>query len=305
MKRRDFLVKGASAGLVAGTAGSFANFEKLSAALPNFALYDLVAVRDGEPDVMFDKAIASLGGMTKFVKKGQKVVVKPNIGWDVSPERAGNTNPKLVARIVKHCLDAGASEVYVFDNTCDAWNLCYKNSGIEKAVKDVGGKIVPGNTESYYQTVKIPVGKSLKEAKVHELILSSDVFINVPVLKHHSSTSVSLAMKNLMGIVWDRRYWHRNDLHQCIADLVSWRKPTLNVIDGYRVMMRNGPRGVSEADVVTMKQLIISTDIVAADAAATKIFGSKPEDIPHILIANEMKLGTMALDKLSINRIKI
>lgn len=305
MKRRDFLVKGVSAGLVAGTAGSFANLEQLSAALPNFALYDLVAVRDGEPEVMFDKAIASLGGMTKFVKKGQKVVVKPNIGWDVSPERAGNTNPKLVGRIVKHCLDAGASEVYVFDNTCDAWNLCYKNSGIEKAVKDAGGKIVPGNTEGYYQSVQIPKGKKLKEAKVHELILSSDVFINVPVLKHHSSAEISLSMKNLMGIVWDRRYWHRNDLQQCIADFASWRKPTLNVIDGYRVMMRNGPRGVSEADVVNMKQLIVSADIVAADAAATKIFGSQPGDIPHIRIANEMKIGTMALDKLSINRIKI
>jgi uncharacterized protein (DUF362 family) len=305
MKRRDFLVKGVSAGLVAGTAGSFANLEQLSAALPNFALYDLVAVRDGEPEVMFDKAIASLGGMTKFVKKGQKVVVKPNIGWDVSPERAGNTNPKLVGRIVKHCLDAGASEVYVFDNTCDAWNLCYKNSGIEKAVKDAGGKIVPGNTEGYYQSVQIPKGKKLKEAKVHELILSSDVFINVPVLKHHSSAEISLSMKNLMGIVWDRRYWHRNDLQQCIADFASWRKPTLNVIDGYRVMMRNGPRGVSEADVVNMKQLIVSADIVAADAAATKIFGSQPGDIPHIRIASEMKIGTMALDKLSINRIKI
>ena len=112
-------------------------------------------------------------------------------------------------------------------------------------------------------------------------------------------------MKNLMGIVWDRRYWHRNDLQQCIADFASWRKPTLNVIDGYRVMMRNGPRGVSEADVVNMKQLIVSADIVAADAAATKIFGSQPGDIPHIRIANEMKIGTMALDKLSINRIKI
>lgn len=269
------------------------------------SLYDLVAVRDGGPDVMFDKAIASLGGMTKFVKKGQKVVVKPNIGWDVAPERAGNTNPKLVGRIIRHCLDAGASEVYVFDNTCDAWNLCYKNSGIEKAVKDAGGKLVPGNTEGYYQEVQIPRGKMLKSAKVHELILSSDVFINVPVLKHHSSANVSLSMKNLMGIVWDRRYWHRNDLQQCIADFASWRKPTLNVIDGYRVMMRNGPRGVSEADVVNMKQMIVSADMVAADAAATKIFGSQPADIPHIRIASEMKVGTMELDKLSINRIKI
>ncbi|KAF0197901.1 MAG: hypothetical protein FD166_1801 [Bacteroidetes bacterium] len=305
MKRRDFIIQGVSAGLVAGTAGSFGGLINFSSAAPVQDLWDLVAVRDGLPEVMFDKAIASLGGMTRYVKKGQKVVVKPNIGWDVPPERAGNTNPKLVARIVKHCLDAGAANVYVFDNTCDEWNLCYKNSGIEKAVKDAGGKIVPGNTEGYYQTVKIPRGRNLKEAKVHELILSSDVFINVPVLKHHSSASLSLSMKNLMGVVWDRGYWHRNDLHQCIADFVSWRKPTLNVIDGYRVMMRNGPRGVSVADVVNMKQMIVSADIVAADAAATKIFGSNPEDIRHIKIASEMKLGSMALDKLSINRIKI
>jgi uncharacterized protein (DUF362 family) len=306
MKRRDFLVNSVSAGLVTGAAVGFGDVASLAAATLQVQNdWDLVAVRDGEPEVMFDRAIASLGGMSKYVKKGQKVVVKPNIGWDVSPERAGNTNPKLVGRIVKHCFDAGASEVYVFDNTCDAWNLCYKNSGIEKAVKDNGGKIVPGNTESYYKSIQIPKGKSLKEAKVHELILNSDVFINVPVLKHHSSASVTLAMKNLMGIVWDRRYWHRNDLHQCIADLVTWRKPTLNVIDGYRVMMRNGPRGVSEADVVTMKQLIVSADIVAADAAAALIFGSKPEDIPHIRIAHEMKLGNMQLEMLKINRIKI
>lgn len=305
MKRREFILKGVSAGLVTGTSLSIGGLTGLASAMPAQSEYDLVAVRDGEPDVMFDRAIASLGGMAKYVKKGQKVLVKPNIGWDVTPERAGNTNPKLVGRIIRHCFDAGASEVYVFDNTCDAWNLCYKNSGIEKAVKDAGGKIVPGNTENYYQTVQIPKGKRLKEAKVHELILNSDVFINVPVLKHHSSASISLAMKNLMGVVWDRRFWHRNDLHQCIADFVSWRKPTLNVIDGYRVVLRNGPRGVSEADVVLMKQLIISADIVAADAAATMVFGSKPLDIPHIRIANEMKLGTMDLTKLNINRIKI
>ncbi|MEA5110087.1 hypothetical protein SDC9_18117 [bioreactor metagenome] len=305
MKRREFILKGVSAGLVTGTSLSIGGLTGLASVLPAQSTYDLVAVRDGEPDVMFDRAIASLGGMAKYVKKGQKVVVKPNIGWDVSPERAGNTNPKLVGRIIRHCFDAGASEVYVFDNTCDAWNLCYKNSGIEKAVKDAGGKIVPGNTENYYQTVQIPKGKRLKEARVHELILNSDVFINVPVLKHHSSASISLAMKNLMGVVWDRRYWHRNDLHQCIADFVTWRKPTLNVIDGYRVMLRNGPRGVSEADVVLMKQLIVSADIVAADAAATMVFGSKPEDIPHIRIANDMKLGTMDLTRLNINRIKI
>jgi uncharacterized protein (DUF362 family) len=252
---------------------------------------------------MFDKAIESLGGMKAFIKKGQKVVVKPNIGWDVVPERAANTNPVLVKRIVQHCYEAGAKEVYVFDNTCDDWKRCYSNSGIEKAVKDAGGKMVSGDSERYYQKVDVKQGKKLTSTKVHELILDSDVFINVPILKHHSSTDLTIAMKNLMGNVWDRGYWHRNNLHQCIADFTSFKKPDLNIIDAYNVLKRNGPRGVSKADVVLMKSQIISTDIVAADSAAAKLFGTEPEDISFIKLAAEMKLGQMDLSKLNINRI--
>lgn len=266
---------------------------------------DLVAVMGGEPIEMFSKAMAALGGMGKFVKKGQTVVVKPNIGWDTSPELGANTNPELIGEIVKQCLRVGAKDVFVFDNTCDAWNRCYTNSGIEKAVKDAGGKVVPGNTENYYKPISIPNGKKLTEAKVHELILNSDVFINVPVLKHHSSAKLTIAMKNLMGIVWDRRYWHRNDLHQCIADFATWRKPNLNIIDAYRVMTRNGPRGVSQADIVMKKALIISSDMVAADAAAAKIFGTEPNDIPYIQLAHNMGIGNMNLDELIIERIRV
>ena len=307
MRRRDFFRKGISAGVAASASLAFGNLDKLFAIPPRFPMlpYDLVAVRNGEPEAMFDKAIESLGGMGAFVKKDQKVVVKPNIGWDVSPERAGNTNPALIKRIVEHCFTAGAKEVYVFDNTCDDWNKCYKTSGIEDAAKAAGAKVVPGNVESYYHEVDIVKGIKLKKAKVHELILESDVFINVPVLKHHSSADLSIAMKNLMGVVWDRMFWHRNNLHQCIADYATHRKPDLNVIDGYRVMMKNGPRGVSVNDVVSYKTLILSPDIVAADAAATKVFGSEPEDIGYIVKAAELGVGTYNLDSLNINRIKL
>lgn len=307
MKRRDFIKKTTGATIATSTALAFSNLNTLFAnqsdktGLP----YDLVAVRNGEPDAMFDSAIESLGGMESFVKTGQKVVVKPNIGWDVSPERAGNTNPKLIKRIIEHCFNARAKEVYVFDNTCDEWNKCYKSSGIEDLAKEAGAKVVPGNTESYYKEVTIADGIKLKTTKVHNLILDSDVFINVPVLKHHSSADLSIAMKNLMGVVWDRMYWHRNDLHQCIADYASFRKPDLNVIDAYRVMMKNGPRGVSVDDVVEYKTQILSADIVAADAAAAKVFGSEPEDIPYIVKAAEMGIGTYDLASLNINRIKL
>lgn len=304
MKRRNFISTTLKASLIAGAGLSSFNFAHSlsSKSFPFSSDYDLAAIKGGEPDAMFDEAIKSLGGMSKFVKKGQTVVVKPNIGWDVSPERAGNTNPLLVKQIIKQCFDAGAKDVYVFDHTCDNWNKCYSNSGIERAVKDAKGKIVSGASESYYQEVTIKQGKKLKKTKVHELILESDVFINVPILKNHSSADLTIGMKNLMGNVWDRGFWHANDLHQCIADFTSWRKPDLTVVDAYYVMKKNGPRGVSKDDVVTMKSQIVATDIVAADAAAAKLFGKNPEDVEHIKIADEMKLGTMKLDKLSIYR---
>ncbi|MFC2097934.1 DUF362 domain-containing protein [Bacteroidota bacterium] len=266
--------------------------------------YDLVAIKGGEAVDMFDKGIASLGGMRKFVKKNQTVVVKPNIGWDVVPEKGANTNPHLVKRIIEHCFNAGAKEVYVFDHTCDKWDKCYQNSGIEKAAKEAGAKVVPGNSESHYQEVEIN-GKKLKTDKVHELILDSDVFINVPVLKSHSSAKITVCLKNLMGINWDRRFWHKNDLHQCIADFASYRKPDLNIVDAYRVMTNNGPRGVSIEDISVMKSQIISTDMVAADAAATKIFGLEPADIGYIQHAADNNIGEMDLTKLNIKRIMI
>lgn len=306
MDRRDFLKNVLGGTVVVGSSLAFGDYPQVFGATGIQAMpYDLVAVKGGEPDQMFNKAMASLGGIQNFVPKGSKVVVKPNIGWDVPPDRGGNTHPKLVKCIIEQCLQAGAREVSVFDHTCDSWSRCYKNSGIESAVKDAGGKIVPGNNEGYYQTVSVPQGKRLTETKVHELVLEADVFINVPVLKHHTSSMVTIGMKNLMGIVWDRWYWHRNDLHQCIADFVSYRKPTLTVVDAYNVMKQNGPRGVSVGDVVNMKSLIVSTDPVAADAAAAMIFGTQPSDIRHIQLAADMGLGKINLKELTINRIKM
>jgi uncharacterized protein (DUF362 family) len=304
MERRDFIVKGIGVGMLGGIAPYFGGLnEVLGTTAPTAP--QLAAVRGGEADEMFDKAIEAIGGMAKFVKPGQTVLVKPNIGWDAAPERAANTNPQLVGRIVKRCLEAGAKEVRVFDNTCNRWDLCYKNSEIQKYVIEAGGKMVPGNLESYYKLVQIPKGKVLKSAKVHELVLGSDVFINVPVLKHHSSTLLSLGMKNLMGIVWDRKFYHGNNLSQCIADFCTYRIPDLTIIDGYRMLTKNGPRGVSTADVIVLKALIASADIVAADAAATKLFGSEPDQVEHLKIANSMGLGTLDLSKVAIQRIKM
>lgn len=306
MKRRDFVKRSIQAGIITGGVFSLNPASKVWGhhLLPE-GPYDLVAAKGGEPAAMFDKAIQSLGGMEAFVKKGQKVVIKPNIGWDTEPERAANTNPHLVRRIIEHCLAAGAKDVYVFDHTINEWTRCYKNSGIERAVKDAGGKMVAGNSKGRYHEVDVPKGLKLKKVHVHELVLESDVFINVPVLKHHGGAGLCVSMKNLMGAIWDRKYWHANDLHQCIADFASVIKPDLNVVDGYKVLMKNGPRGVSLADVETRKFQLLSTNMVAVDTAATKFLAKDPGKIGHIQAAADMGLGTMNLSQLNINRIQL
>lgn len=311
MDRRDFLKTVAIAGATMTIQRSEAmdlltqSINKNSGGKP-----DLVAVMGDEPEIMFRRAITELGGMKQFVKPGQKVVVKPNIGWDKVPELAGNTNPKLVAEIITQCFAAGAKEVIVFDHTCDDWQKCYKNSGIEAIAKSAGAKVMPAHLESYYRPVSLPKGKSLKSVKIHESILNCDVWINVPILKNHGGANLTISMKNHMGIVWDRGYFHQNDLQQCIADICTLnKKAILNVVDAYRIMKTNGPRGRSVSDVVLAKGLFISPDIVAVDTAAAKFFNQIREmpldTVGHLAKGEALKIGTMNLDKLNVKRIKM
>lgn len=311
MDRRDFLKKAAVVSTV-----SLIDFSSLGKVLAQGKTavtkggVDLVAVMGGEPEAMLDKMLAEYGGIGTFVKTGQKVVLKPNIGWDRTPELAANTNPQLVAAMVKRCLGAGAKEVLVFDHTCDNWKSCYANSGIAKAVEAAGGTMVPGNDEAYYVSVALPQGVKLKDTKIHKAILECDVWFNMPVLKHHGGAKMTCSMKNYMGIVWDRRIFHQTDLQQCIADLATYdKRPALNIVDAYRILKDNGPQGKSAADVAVLKTLIASADPVAADAASLKFFAQvRPmtlEDASHVLRAQELKIGTTDIDKLNVKRIQV
>lgn len=306
MKRRDFFKSAA----IAGIATIVKPTDTIAAEMRVQSTPDMVAIMGGEPDVMLTRAIKELGGIGKYVKKGQKVVIKPNIGWDRKPELAANTNPIIVGTLTKLCVEAGASEVLVFDHTCHDWKKSYENSEIEKAVTENGGKMIPGNDESYYKEVDLPNGLKLNKTKIHQAILNCDVWFNVPVLKHHGGAKNSIAMKNLMGIVWDRRFFHSNDLHQCIADIATFhKKPALNIVDAYRIMKSNGPQGKSEADVVMLKSLIVSPNYVAADTASMKLFSQvQPTDINdvrHIALAEKLNLGSQNIDKLNVKRIKL
>lgn len=311
--RRDFI----KAGLALGAGlPVLANLEKLFAAdspaaavaasaAPAKARSILVAVRDGERAAMLDKAMAELGGMEAFVKKGQSVVVKPNAAFDLPPERGANTHPELVSRVVQMCFAAGAKSVSIFDNTLDQWQRAYAGSGMEKVARETGAWLVNGKDEMLYRKVVVPGGVKLHETEVHSLVLDSDVFINVPVLKHHGGARMTACMKNLMGVIWYRRFYHRTDLHQCIADFLTLKKPALNILDAYQPMVQNGPRGTSANDLVIMRTLLVSSDIVAIDAAGAKLLNQQPAAVRHVKLAADMKLGTMDLENVDIRRFKL
>ncbi|MBF0206533.1 MAG: DUF362 domain-containing protein [Oligoflexia bacterium] len=264
---------------------------------------DLVAVKGGSPVEMFERGINELGGMQRFVKKGTVVLVKPNIGWNKTPTQGANTNPELVGAIVKKAYEVGAKKVWVFDHPVDEEKACYKNSGIEAAVIQNGGIMHTANNESDYVEREIPRAKFLKKVKVHKLYLESDVIINVPILKNHAGSKMTAAMKNLMGVVWDRRTWHEQGLHQCIAEFTLLKKVDLTIVDAYMVMMANGPRGFSTEDLKPARMQLLSTDMLLVDTAGAAILETAVNKIPSIEIAQKLGVGSSDLKKANIKRI--
>jgi uncharacterized protein (DUF362 family) len=305
MNRREFLKNSVALGIGAGVLFLPGGLKKIAGKIAEADEFpDLVALKGGSVGAMFDRGMKTIGGMGRFVRKGQKVVIKPNISWDVPVGGAANTSPELVAGVVKHCLDAGAERVIVMDHSIEYWENSKKNSGLGDAIKSSGAVYAPSNEDGYYQKVQIS-GKSLQETMIHESLLESDVLISVPVLKHHGGAGVSISAKGLMGCVWDRMNYHASGLQGCIADFLLVRKPDLNVVDANRVITKNGPRGGSPADVVVMGSLIISPDVVAADSAGAMMLGRKPGDVEHIRLAAAAGHGEMDLSKLKIERITV
>ena len=260
----------------------------------------VVAVAEGGDHARITRnAIAALGGMKRFVKPGQTVVVKPNMGWDRSSEQAANTNPIVVRAIVEECLQAGAKTVKVFDRTCNDERRCYVNSGIEPALKGMKNVVVKHLEEERYKKVQLN-GKALKEWELYGEALAADVFINVPVLKHHGLSKLTIGMKNVMGIMGGNRGSIHKQLDVALADINSVVKSHLTVVDCTRILTAHGPQGGDLKDVKALHKVVASTDIVAADAYATTLFGLKPSDISVTVEAHRRGLGEMNIDRMKI-----
>ncbi len=297
MKRRE-LLRQLGLGVVAAGLGQVALGQKTGKQQPVV----VVAEKD-KPAELVRKAIKALGGMGKFVKKGNSVLIKPNIAFARPPEGAANTNPEVVAELVRLCYEAGAKEVIVLDYTLDPARITYEMSGVAKAAEAQGARMVYVSLRDFVP-VEVSKGKILSayDVRVLKQVLDADVFINVPIAKTHGSARLTLGMKNLMGIIQDRGSWHRSgDLHQCIADFVTAIKPHLTVIDAIRILASGGPKGPGRVE--QKDTIIASTDIVTADAYATTLFGLNPTDVPHIIKAAELGVGVADLKRVKIVKV--
>lgn len=260
----------------------------------------VLAVAEGKDYAAITRnAVAALGGIGKFVKKGNVVVVKPNIGWDRRPEYAATTHPAVIKAIIEDCLEAGAKKVKVFDNTCNDSRRCYENSGINAALKGLKNVELKYVESERFKNTKIN-GVFLKEWELYDEALLADVLINMPIAKHHNLTRLTLGLKNIMGIMGGNRgYIHRN-IDEALSDMNAFVKTHLTIIDATRILLNHGPQGGNLNDVKVLNKVIASTDIVAADAFATTLFGLNPQDISTTVAAYKRGLGEMNLNKIKV-----
>lgn len=273
-------------------------------------LANSVAVaKNDNPAKAVKRTIDLLGGIKKFVKKGDVVVVKPNIAWDRKPEQAACTNPQVVAAIVKLCKEAGAKIIKVFDRPCNNAKRCYINSGIKAAAQKQGAKVtyVDSAGRNGFEKTKFANAKALFEWPMFKEALDADVLINVPIAKHHGTTKLTLCMKNLMGICGGNRGQIHRSIDEKLADIATLVKPHLNIVDAYRILWASGPAGGRTRFVKKTKTIIAGTNMVTVDAYATQLFKGlgrfgniKPRDIGHIKIAGDRKLGEIDLKKIKV-----
>jgi len=259
----------------------------------------LTVVQGGEPRALVQQALENLGGIRRFVSRQDVVVLKPNIAWDRTPEQAANTNPELVAEVVRQCWSAGAKRVIVTDVSCNEPRRCFQRSGIQAAARAEGAEVILPDPE-LFREVELG-GVALKSWPVFTPFLEADKIFNLPIAKYHGLTGAALGMKNWYGILGGQRNRLHQQIHQSLADLASFMLPTLTIMDCYRILIRNGPTGGNLEDVVLKKTVVAGTDPVALDTYVAKAYWNlDPEHLPYLQMAANRGLGTVDSDRLPV-----
>ncbi len=259
----------------------------------------MTVIQNGEPRAMVQKALENLGGMSRFISRQDVVVIKPNIAWDRTPEQAANTNPDVVAELVRQCWQAGAKRVIVTDVSCNEARRCFHRSGIQAAALAEHAEVILPDPE-LFREVEMG-GVVLKSWPVFAPFLEADKIINAPIAKHHVLTGATLGMKNWYGILGGERNRLHQQIHQSLVDLANFMLPTLTVLDCYRILLRNGPTGGNLEDVATKKTLVAGTDPVAIDAYVAKAYWNLDSaEMPYLAMAAARGLGVVEFERLAV-----
>ena len=268
------------------------------------SLPSLAVIQGEDPRGLLRRAVTELGGIRRFISRGDVVVIKPNVSWDRTPEQAANTNPLVVAEMVRLCVEAGARSVVVTDASINEPHRSFQRSGIGEAARQAGGEVVLPE-ERKFRRVDLH-GDLLRVWPVLEPFLAADKVINLPVAKHHSLTGVTLGFKGWYGILGGQRQRLHQRIHESLADLGDFMRPTLTVIDGYRVLLRNGPGGGNLEDVALKKTLMAGTDPVALDACAAKTWWNLGvEDLLYLQLAARRGLGNPQFESLKTSMVTL
>ena len=263
----------------------------------------LVVVHGKDIGKMLEAGISKLGGWNTFIRPGARVTLKPNAAWASTPEQGGNTDPLLVGQFIATAKQEGAAGVNLPENPCSPARQSFSMSGIAEAAKKAGGKLYQPKEGVDFRPMDLPKARVLKTAEVANEVLDCDWLVNMPVAKSHSGSVLTLSMKNWMGSVADRGFWHRNNLHQCIADCSTLIKPGLIILDATRIMVTRGPRGPGKMEYPG--QLVFGRDPVAVDAYASTLFGKAPFDIPYIQLAHTMGVGCGDLKQVAVEHVTV
>ena len=264
---------------------------------------DLVVAHGASPEKLVKEALDALGGIKKFISRGDIVVIKPNIGWDRTPEQAGNTNPEVVAAVVKLCFEAGARKVKVFDRPVNDPRRCYVQSGIAAAVSALGAE-ADYVDDRKFKDMAIN-GQALKSWPLYTDLFEADKVINIPIAKHHGLAKLTMSMKNWMGVMGGSRRQIHQKLDESLVDLSTKIKPTLTILDAVRILTANGPQGGSLADVKRLDTIIVGVDQVAIDSYGATLFGMKGSDLGYVTLGHQIGLGQMDLSKLHIKKLQV
>jgi len=300
MDRRQFLKLTALTGIGLSLPQAL---NSLAEAAESSARPDLVVAHGASPEQIVKAALDALGGIKRFISRGDIVVIKPNIGWDRTPEQAGNTNPEVVAAVVKLCFEAGAKKVKVFDRPVNDPRRCYVQSGIIQAAQALGAETDYMDDRKFKDMILN--GEALKSWPLYTDIFEADKVINIPIAKHHSLAKITMSMKNWMGVMGGSRRQIHQKLDQSLVDLSAKIKPTLTILDAVRILTANGPQGGSLADVKKLDTIIAGVDQVAIDSYGATLFGLKGSDLGYLQIAHKRGMGQMDLSKLNIKKIQV